>query len=396
MKQIAIGIAAITVSVMTSASCWAQSIEPQAADDILRRLRAAEAREAAAAKEIAVLHEKLRQLRLSRQSDGSQPRVGDTTAFGQKTAHYDPASDLNLKPALYNTAAATTLVSAAPPIPEPPFRWSGFYVGGNIGYGWGNARSDIAENGTITTFPNFPGSTFVNPPYTFADSNAQRLGGLTGGAQAGYNYQVNPKWVLGLESDIQASGERGKGFTSSDPFAGTLCTVVLQGTPSTCLLTTPLGGTTMTNAQAKIGWFGTLRGRLGVLINDEVLLYGSGGLAYGEVGLSGSVNANASAPGAVGFGATFGPNTAAFSESKMKLGFAAGGGLEGRFSYWLPPSWTWKLEYLYVDLGTLDTVIPFIAASAGLPNFSDLAGTVTIRTRFTDNIVRAGLNYQFH
>src|SRR6516164_1812218 len=40
------------------------------------------------------------------------------------------------------------------------------------------------------------------------------------------------------------------------------------------------------------------------------------------------------------------------------LGFSVGGGMEGRLSYWLPPNWTWKLEYLYLDLGSLDTQHP--------------------------------------
>ncbi len=73
----------------------------------------------------------------------------------------------------------------------------------------------------------------------------------------------------------------------------------------------------------------------------------------------------------------------AFSASKTNTGFSIGGGIEG--SVWLPANWTWKLEYLYLNLGTLD-----VATS-----LSATGGTIT-HIEFTNNIVRAGLNYQFH
>jgi outer membrane immunogenic protein len=72
-----------------------------------------------------------------------------------------------------------------------------------------------------------------------------------------------------------------------------------------------------------------------------------------------------------------------------------GGGIEGKCSYWI--GWTWKVEYLYVDLGSLDIVSPFPAAfpigiAGGATPF---AGPLTTHTHFTDNIVRVGLNYKF-
>jgi opacity protein-like surface antigen len=45
-------------------------------------------------------------------------------------------------------------------------------------------------------------------------------------------------------------------------------------------------------------------------------------------------------------------------DAKTNIGFSVGGGMEGRFCYWLPPNWTWKLEYLYLDLGSIDTTTP--------------------------------------
>jgi hypothetical protein len=90
--------------------------------------------------------------------------------------------------------------------------------------------------------------------------------------------------------------------------------------------------------------------------------------------------------------ASFTPGTAAFGASGTNVGFSVGGGIEGRLS-WLSPNWTWKVEYLYLDLGSLDTAAPF-SATFGVE--STATGTVTTHTHFTDNIVRAGLNYQFH
>jgi outer membrane immunogenic protein len=95
------------------------------------------------------------------------------------------------------------------------------------------------------------------------------------------------------------------------------------------------------------------------------------------------------------------PAATAFSESRTKVGYAVGGGIEGKCLYLLPAGWTWKLEYLYVDLGSVDTVAPFPGAFAPFAAFpgtffaSPFAGTITTHTRFTDNIVRVGLNYKF-
>ena len=87
---------------------------------------------------------------------------------------------------------------------------------------------------------------------------------------------------------------------------------------------------------------------------DNWLIYGTGGLAYGEVAVSGSSNFGASltAPGVILGTAPFAPATAGFGTSQTNVGFTLGGGLEGRLSQ----NWTWKLDYLYVDLGSVNTV----------------------------------------
>jgi outer membrane immunogenic protein len=289
----------------------------------------------------------------------------------------------------------------APRLPIPVYTWTGFYLGANLGYGWGDARTDLAGSGSVTGIagpccgiPNGITNTFG-----FSGSNTTRLNGVIGGGQLGYNYQFDPKWVLGFEADIQGSGQRGSNAFIS-PFSTPVC---LDGDPiNRCTGFGSVQGTSVTAYEARIGWFGTVRGRLGFLITDQVLLYGTGGLAYGQVKLSGnSISTGSLSCGQVCFPVfvtPLQPFGTAFGTSKTNVGFSIGGGIEGKFSLWLPANWTWKLEYLHVDLGSLNAVIPFALGSCqcGFDTImSRPMGTITTHTHYTDNIVRVGLNYEF-
>jgi outer membrane immunogenic protein len=70
-----------------------------------------------------------------------------------------------------------------PPPPVPVYTWTGIYWGANIGYSWGKVNNDW----TLVGFG--------------AVSESQKIDGVIGGVQTGYNYQVG-NWVLGLETDI--------------------------------------------------------------------------------------------------------------------------------------------------------------------------------------------------
>jgi len=191
------------------------------------------------------------------------------------------------------------------------------------------------------------------------DTNTARLDGAVGGGQAGYKLQIGPQWVVGAEADIQALGER-RTTTFVDPIAGALCTGGTVG--PTCFRTNPFSGAALMQHEARIGWFGTLRGRLGFLVAQQVLLYGTGGLAYGRVEVSDITSVAATAP----FG-QFGPTIAAVTASKTKTGYSVGAGIEG--TLWLGPYWTWKLEYLYLDLRSLDATSAFSAAPSSFGAF---------------------------
>ena len=260
------------------------------------------------------------------------------------------ASAAELTPAQKAAVYKAPVYKAPPPPPAPVYNWTGFYVGGNVGYSWGNAHTDIA--GRASTFaletpglivppdlPGFPANV------AFADSNTDRLNGVIGGGQIGYNWQTG-RWVLGLETDFQATGQQGTG-------------TFLCGAPCGA----PPVSETVTD---KLPWFGTVRGRVGYTVTPTVLLYGTGGLGYGDVESSGT-------------GAT------SFSSSTWKYGWVAGGGIETR----IVGNWTAKLEYLYYS----DVALQGCQALACLPALPISASGNS--PGFTDNIVRAGFNYIF-
>jgi outer membrane immunogenic protein len=239
--------------------------------------------------------------------------------------------------ATFGAEALAADLGAKPPykVPAPVFSpWMGWYVGGNVGGSWGRSRSDFAISSFATSI---------------SASESVRGNGVIGGGQFGYNWQLDPNWLIGVETDIQASGEKASG-TRFD-------TVDFEGVT--------------TNYETKIKWFGTVRGRLGYVFDRRFLLYATGGLAYGRVSISGT-NLNT-------FG-SFTFFTTPFSNADVNAGWTVGGGVEG--VAW-DPRWTWKAEYLYLDLGTLDAAA------------SSLLTRTNVTTRFTDQIVRAGLNFHF-
>jgi outer membrane immunogenic protein len=149
-----------------------------------------------------------------------------TTAFVALAAGSASAADMAVRPAM------------APP--PPVYTWTGLFLGVNIGYSWGQAKYDATFSGVGTV------------------SSSQDIDGVIGGGQTGYNYQFGA-WVWGFESDIQASGQKG-----SSTFAG-------------------IGPLTTVTTDRKLEWFGTSRSRLGFLWTPNVLVYGTAGVAYGQV-----------------------------------------------------------------------------------------------------------------
>jgi outer membrane immunogenic protein len=170
----------------------------------------------------------------------------------------------------------------------------------------------------------------------FTGTASENLDGVVGGGQIGCNYQWTSV-VWGIEGDFQGTGQR-----HSDTFT--------------------VGGVTVNNTN-RVPWFGTIRGRVGWAANNW-LFYGTGGWGYGEF------KSETTFTGAV---------VGTISTSRDHGFWVVGGGIENAFA----PRWSWKVEYLYLSTGDLN-------------NTSAIGATVfTSSSKFTDNIVRAGVNYRF-
>jgi len=269
-------------------------------------------------------------------------------------------------------SAASTMAADLParmPVKAPimaaeVYNWNGFYIGVNGGYSWGRSRTDANFFNSVT------GAAIV-PPAGSVTSNSFNLDGGVAGGQAGYNWQTS-NWVVGLETDLQWSGERGSATFSCAGVA------VIAGPclPGLTFLPAGIAGTSLTVDQ-KIEWFGTFRARAGLLVTPSVLAYVTGGLAYGSVKTDMTLG---------GFSTAGAPLFASSSASKVQAGWTAGGGLEAKFAR----NWSGKLEYLYMDLGTFNGTVALAPPPATTPAIG-----ANISSRVTDHIFRAGINYHF-
>ena len=183
----------------------------------------------------------------------------------------------------------------APVFVPPPaaVSWTGFYIGVNGGYA-----------GDEFKYPFSAVYTGVNPvnDSTIDASAKVNSSGFLGGVQAGYNYQFASTWVGGLEADFDAASIKGQ--------------LALSGNAN-------IGGVGSGNASATAGsetdYLGTVRARLGYLVTDRFLVFGTGGLAYGPVksGLNASYAITGGASGTYGL-----------SKTSTQTGWTVGGGVE--------------------------------------------------------------------
>ena len=265
---------------------------------------------------------------------------------------------------------ASPLMAADMPVKAPVLTalavpsWTGFYAGANLGYGWGDRSPTItATDPGTTAFIKAISSGWINPA-PFGTS------GVVGGFQFGYNFQFAPNWLVGIETDVQWSDMNGN---SNGAFS-----FVRGAVPHT------------SSADERINWFGTVRGRLGYLVTPNWLVYGTGGFAYGSVEQQATVT-NVSATGVVNSSFTCVANAvcATGSRSETRGGWTAGAGweylLDGNPFFNRPV--TVKVEYLYVNLGKNDLLLPTLNNPA-----------VSFATQFGDTAfqtVRAGFNVRF-
>ena len=245
---------------------------------------------------------------------------------------------------LAGAAQAADMPLKAPPVPIAVYNWTGFYVGINGGYGFSARDEDVVWNETFATTP------FFGP----ASAGSLNPAGAFGGVQVGYNQQLG-SLVVGIEADLQGAG-------ISDSATG---------------VTTPYlapGGVASMTSKNSVGWFGTVRPRLGFAW-DRTLLYATGGLAWGGITHEMQWSDN------------FGFSTPQDRVSSSQVGYVLGGGIEYGFSHNL----RLKLEYQYLDFGTTHYKAPELFGPGGAAT----AFAINTDTHTDFHTVRVGLNWKW-
>jgi outer membrane immunogenic protein len=240
------------------------------------------------------------------------------SAYAQGPSHQqvsqDKAADAGTLAEAVPASAATAPAAAVPhPMTLPPpstNKWTGFYGGGHVGYGWGRADTSFTPLPTAAAFIDMAPTTLRPDPK-----------GIIAGGQVGYNKEFSP-WVVGGEFSVSWSKMKG------DKTVTPIIRANGSAFPGAGFLTT----------HQDTSWFGTLRPRVGILATSshKLLLYGTAGFAFGNVNYS--ANSDFRPGGTIQYPVAF---------SKTKHGWTAGGGAEIAVA----PHVSLNLQYLYYKLG---------------------------------------------
>jgi outer membrane immunogenic protein len=250
----------------------------------------------------------------------------------------------SLSPAL--AADVVRIVPTPPPVVAvaPAFTWTGCYVGGHVGWGWGKKRFDN---------PDFAIFAPIGESFDLA------VNGLIAGGQVGCDRQFQNGVVLGFEGSGSWSNMKGSAANT---------------------FTVPGLITRDGTAEADVEWLASMTVRVGRAL-DRVLFYGKGGAAfvgdtYRYSGLTTCLTI------------CIGPNPAPFdfNGEEVRIGWTLGAGVE----WAIHSSWSAKLEYDYFDFGTRR--VTFYD-----PNGFGILGPVGLPVDVTQRIqtIRLGLNYRF-
>ncbi len=242
-------------------------------------------------------------------------------------------------------------LSNAYPLPTTFRNWTGFYVGGVVGGAFQDRdrgqACDLYNQGDCIR----------------GTSKGKNSASATIGGTLGFNYQLGT-FVAGVEGDyswirLHTSNELN---TSSDNIGSAALPVYRNGVGS------------IRNA---IDSFGTVRGRVGYLVNPAFMVFGSGGLAFADTHQSGAYNQTIT----IGGGDPEPYLNYAGRTNRFKTGWTAGGGTEYAFNQ----NWSVKAEAYYVNLGNRDQAL-----------YADVKNALIYKSHAQDFVVaRVGLNYKF-
>ena len=256
------------------------------------------------------------------------------------------------------------------PMMSPVFSWTGFYVGGHVGAGWGTTESNLDVGKTLVSNGIDPISLALVLPLA-----QTQMSGFLGGVQAGYNWQSGIM-VFGIEGD----------FSGADIKGNAPCLLIL-------------------NCGTKVDWTADITGRLGATVGDRGLLYVKGGAAWinRKFSIGNSVAVAGGGGGGRPFAVTDGDG-GVFSAggaingsvTNTRLGALLGAGIE----YSVTSNWSVKLEYDYMDFGSQNVNVPVVASGgycypAGVCHSGSFAFNANVNLKDAVNTVKVGANYHF-
>jgi outer membrane immunogenic protein len=238
--------------------------------------------------------------------------------------------------------------------------WTGFYLGGSLGV------KQATADWTTTSLQNPlapPGAFSIDgsSPATYRPA-AGRFGGFLG-----YDLQIGSRWVAGLEFDA----------AYSDGAAGT---AGIPGCAIACILGAPGPGVDVSSVTMR--WDASARGRLGYLVSPNVLIYGTGGIAWQNIRDSATCqNSLTDAVCPTLAGSPFSTVT----NNSIRTGWTVGAGIDAR----VYGNWMLRGEYRYSDFGTWNNSLALGAAG---PSSATTVGT---QLKISTQIGMVGIIYKF-
>jgi outer membrane immunogenic protein len=253
------------------------------------------------------------------------------------------------------SALAADMPVKAPP-PPPPLIWSGFYIGGNIGI-----VSERASGTSDFLDPSAPPGESRTNPQSNSFTNTTGIGG----GQIGYNWQIDPRWLVGLEADWDAT-RPGYSFCRQTSTTSLACTD---------------NGDGFETISSNTKWLASARARLGFTMGNW-MLYGTGGIAWGRVDTTLTENCLVFGCGSSST-ALFATNTS----TTTKAGWV--GGVGAAVALW--SNWSARAEWLHYDLGTISNTLTTAGLTGGVT--PSLQTAVWSRTERYD-VIRIGFDYR--
>ncbi|MGJ4887812.1 outer membrane protein [Bradyrhizobium sp. HKCCYLRH3099] len=266
--------------------------------------------------------------------------------------------------------------------------WAGFYVGATAGVRANNVSSRVNKDVLATSFFTSDLAAncqcFLDSAY---DTTAARIG-----PYIGYNWQIAPRWVVGIEGDAAYASAQATTYGYS--FPGT----ALNGS----------SGGMNDSFSVRTKWDASIRARLGFVVNPSVMLYLTGGAAWTEIEQTSrcdtAVKALLTAPGfasaEIGSCAPGLKSPAVISQSSIRPGFTIGAGGETK----LGRNWVLRGEYRYTDFGTANFTSARSCASTAtfdLPGYGTAVipcfatETISNSVRLQTHAAMFGISYKF-